>query len=101
MSATQRTWEVLELVRRPRGPRSWTTHLKSVLGLSPLKLALLHEVLGSQGVDDPLKLALALKALPLTLVAPRPNRDWNETSSSRPFSVSVIASASSRAVLRQ
>lgn len=64
--------QVLELVRRPRGPRSWTTHLKSVLGLSPLKLALLHEVLGSQGVDDPLKLALALKALPLTLVAPRP-----------------------------
>ena len=64
--------QVLELVRRPRGPRSWTTHLKSVLGLQPLKLALLHEVLGAQGVDDPLKLALALKALPLKLVATRP-----------------------------
>ena len=64
--------QVLELVRRPRGPRSWTTHLKSVLGLPPLKLALLHEVLGPHGVDDALRLALALKALPLTLVATRP-----------------------------
>lgn len=64
--------QVLEKVRRPRGPRSWPTHLKSVLNIHGLKLALLHEVLGAERMEDPLQLALALKALPLTLVAPRP-----------------------------
>ena len=59
-------------VLRARGPRSLATHLKSRLGVSGLKLALLHEVLGAQGMDDPLRLAQALKALPLTLDAPRP-----------------------------
>lgn len=64
--------QVLERVRRARGPRSWPTHLKSVLGIQGLKLALLHEVLGPERMEDPLQIALALKALPLSLVAPRP-----------------------------
>jgi uncharacterized flavoprotein (TIGR03862 family) len=59
-------------VARPRGARSLATHLKSRLNLQGLKLALVHEVLGAPALNDPARLAQALKALPLTLVAPRP-----------------------------
>ena len=64
--------QVLAEMQRPRGPRSRATHLKSRLGIQGLKLALLHEVRGAEALQDPLQLALALKALPLTLGAPRP-----------------------------
>jgi uncharacterized flavoprotein (TIGR03862 family) len=63
---------VLAETRRPRGPRSLSTHLKSRLGIAGLKMALLHEVLTPDQLHDPVQLASALKALPLTLVRPRP-----------------------------
>lgn len=63
---------VLEELKRPRGPRSVATHLKSRLGVAGLKLALLHEALGADGVSDPSRGATLLKAYPLELVAPRP-----------------------------
>jgi uncharacterized flavoprotein (TIGR03862 family) len=59
-------------VGRPRGSRSVATHLKSRLNIHGLKFALLHEVLGAQGMSDAVRLAEALKALPLNLAAPRP-----------------------------
>ena len=59
-------------VRHPRGARSLSSHLKSRLGLDGVKMGLLHEVLGREGVHDPVALAAAIKALPLTLAAPRP-----------------------------
>ncbi len=64
--------QVVAETKRPRGPRSLATHLKSRLGIQGLKLALLHEVSGAEALQDPLQLAMALKALPLTLDAPRP-----------------------------
>jgi uncharacterized flavoprotein (TIGR03862 family) len=64
--------QVLAETRRPRGPRSLSTHLKSRLGLQGLKMALLHELLQPAQLADPLALAQAIKALPLTLAAPRP-----------------------------
>lgn len=64
--------QVREELHRPRGPRSLATHLKSRLGVAGLKLALLHEVLGAEGVADTERLSDALKALPLELAAPRP-----------------------------
>jgi uncharacterized flavoprotein (TIGR03862 family) len=64
--------QVLAETRRPRGPRSLSTHLKSRLGIAGLKMALLHEVLSPQQLSDPERLAAALKALPLTLARPRP-----------------------------
>jgi uncharacterized flavoprotein (TIGR03862 family) len=64
--------QVLAETRRPRGPRSLSTHLKSRLGIAGLKMALLHEVLSPEQLHDPGRLALALKALPLTLARPRP-----------------------------
>ncbi len=59
-------------VARPRGSRSLATHLKSRLGIDGAKAALLHEVLGHDGMHDAQRLAAALKALPLTLKAARP-----------------------------
>lgn len=63
---------VRDELRRPRGARSLATHLKSRLGIAGLKLALLHEALGPQGMQDAERLAAALKAYPLVLAAPRP-----------------------------
>lgn len=59
-------------VLHPRGSRSLASHLKSRLGLDGVKAALLHEVLGREGMADGQRLAEAIKALPLTLAAARP-----------------------------
>ncbi|MFP8778244.1 TIGR03862 family flavoprotein [Hydrogenophaga sp. RWCD_12] len=59
-------------IAHPRGSRSLANHLKGRLGLDGIKLALLHEVLGKEAMNDPSKLAQAVKALPLHLVAARP-----------------------------
>lgn len=64
--------QVLAEVSRPRGPRSLSTHLKSRLGLQGLKMALLHELLTPEQLGDPVRLAAAIKALPLRLARPRP-----------------------------
>jgi hypothetical protein len=64
--------QVLAETRRPRGARSLSTHLKSRLGITGLKMALLHEILMPQQLNDPERLAAALKALPLTLARARP-----------------------------
>ncbi len=63
---------VLADVSHPRGSRSLSSHLKSRLNLSPVHLALLHEVLSKQAMTDPARIASAIKALPLTLHATRP-----------------------------
>jgi predicted flavoprotein YhiN len=64
--------QVLVEVRHPRGSRSLSSHLKSRLGLDGIKAAVLHEMLGKDGINDPLKLAHAIKGLPITLIAARP-----------------------------
>ena len=64
--------QVLVEVRHPRGSRSLSSHLKSRLGLDGIKSAVLHEMLDRDGMNDPVRLAHAIKALPLALVAARP-----------------------------
>ncbi len=59
-------------VARPRGSRSLSTHLKSRLGLDGVKAALLYELLPREAFADAERLAAAIKALPITLAAPRP-----------------------------
>jgi uncharacterized flavoprotein (TIGR03862 family) len=56
----------------PRGSRSWASHLQSRLGLIGVKVALLRECLPREAFDDPVRLAAAIKALPLTLLRTRP-----------------------------
>jgi uncharacterized flavoprotein (TIGR03862 family) len=63
---------VLAEVSHPRGSRSLSSHLKSRLGIDGIKAAVLHEVLDKEDMHDAGKLAVALKALPLQLVAARP-----------------------------
>ena len=63
---------VLLDVRHPRGSRSLSSHLKSRLGIEGVKSAILNEILGKEGMADTSKLAAAIKALPITLTAPRP-----------------------------
>lgn len=63
---------VLVEVRHPRGSRSLSSHLKSRLGLDGIKAGILYEHLGKEGMTDPVALAHAIKALPITVVAARP-----------------------------
>ena len=64
--------QVLKEVRHPRGSRSLSSHLKSRLKIDGIKAALLHEVLDKIAFNDPLQLAIAIKSVPVTLVAARP-----------------------------
>ncbi len=59
-------------VNHPRGSRSLSSHLKSRLHLDGIKMAILVEVLGKDGMNDAARLAVAIKHLPLTLARPRP-----------------------------
>jgi len=56
----------------PRGARSLASHLQSRVGIAGLRMALLRECLSADEFADPARLAAAIKALPLRLVAPRP-----------------------------
>jgi uncharacterized flavoprotein (TIGR03862 family) len=63
---------VLDEVAHPRGTRSMASHLQGRLGIKGVKSGLLHECLSRADYADPVKLARALKALPLVLKRPRP-----------------------------
>ncbi|MBI3526593.1 MAG: TIGR03862 family flavoprotein [Betaproteobacteria bacterium] len=63
---------VIEEIAHPRGAKSLSTHLQSRLGIKGVKAGLLREALPKQDFADPVRLAAALKALPLRLVATRP-----------------------------
>ncbi len=63
---------VLEEVSRPRGSRSWGSHLQSQVGIKDVKAGLLREYLSAAEMIDLNRLATTLKALPIRLVATRP-----------------------------
>ena len=63
---------VIAEVTHPRGARSLSSHLQSRAGIKGAKMALLREILSAEQLNDPLKLAHAIKSLPISLVAPRP-----------------------------
>ncbi|MFL6587799.1 MAG: TIGR03862 family flavoprotein [Luteimonas sp.] len=57
---------------RPRGRRSVGEHLRRATGLDAAKSALLFELFDRAALDDPSRVAAAIKRLPLRLQAPRP-----------------------------
>ena len=57
---------------RPRGKRTMATHLQRQAHIEGVKAGLLREVVSKEDFADPARLAAAIKALPLRLVAPRP-----------------------------
>lgn len=63
---------VLGEVLRPRGARSWSTHLKSRLGIDGVKSALLHEALAKDAWGNARRVAATIKALPITVRSTRP-----------------------------
>ena len=72
-------------VQRPRGSRSWSSHLQSRLGLAGAKAGLLRECLDQAGYADPAALAAAIKALPVRLCRPRPIDEAISTAGGVPF----------------
>ena len=56
----------------PRGSRSLSSHLKRTVKIEGVKMGLLWEFVSKEEMADPKKLAVAIKALPIPLVAPRP-----------------------------
>lgn len=77
--------QVLAEVAHRRGSRSLSSHLKSRLHIDGIKAALLHELLDKATLNDPSRLAAALKALPITLAAPRPIDEAISTAGGVPF----------------
>lgn len=59
-------------VGTPRGSRSLSSHLKSKLGLTGVKLGLLYEQLSKADMHNTQVLSAAIKSLPVALVAARP-----------------------------
>ncbi len=64
--------KVLAEVQHPRGTRSLSSHLKSRLHIDGIKAGILYELLPKDTVADSVRLAAAIKALPVTLTATRP-----------------------------
>ena len=63
---------LLEELAHPRGRRSLSSHIQSRTGLKGVKMGLLRELVPAADFADPARLASAMKALPLKLVAARP-----------------------------
>ncbi|KRC76494.1 NAD(FAD)-utilizing dehydrogenase [Achromobacter sp. Root83] len=64
--------KVTAAVTHPRGARSMSSHLQSRLGLTGVRAGLLRECATAEDFRDPARLALRIKALPLTLTRTRP-----------------------------
>lgn len=78
--------QVLAEVQHPRGSRSLSSHLKSRLGLDGIKAGILHELLDKDAMTDPVRLAAAIKALPVELLRPRPLDEAISSAGGVPFS---------------
>ncbi|TBR75227.1 MAG: TIGR03862 family flavoprotein [Burkholderiaceae bacterium] len=76
---------VLAEVAHPRGSRTLSSHLKSRLGLDGIKASILHELLDKEDLAQPARLAEAIKALPIRLVAARPIIEAISTAGGVPF----------------
>ena len=63
---------VLQEVSHPRGSRSLSSHLSSRLKLDGVKLGILYELLGKQGMHHSATLAAAIKSLTVTMCNARP-----------------------------
>jgi hypothetical protein len=63
---------LMQEIAHPRGARSMASHLQSRAGIAGVKAGLLRECATKEDYADPARLAAAIKALPLKLIAPRP-----------------------------
>jgi len=63
---------IISEVAHPRGSRSMSSHLQSRANIKGVKTGLLRECVPRADFDHPERLAAAIKALPIRLIAPRP-----------------------------
>jgi predicted flavoprotein YhiN len=71
--APGRTHERLrDALSKPRAGRSLSEHLRRHAGIEGIKAGLLYEILGKTAGEDPVRLADAIKRLPIVLKQPRP-----------------------------
>jgi len=63
---------VIDEIAHPRGSRSMASHLQSKVGIVGVKAGLLREAVAKSDYDNPQALGAAIKALQVTLIAPRP-----------------------------
>jgi uncharacterized flavoprotein (TIGR03862 family) len=63
---------VIDEIAHPRGSRSMASHLQSKVGIVGVKAGLLREAVAKSDYDNPEALGAAIKALQITLIAPRP-----------------------------
>lgn len=63
---------IISELSQPRGSRSMASHLKRRVGIEGVKAGLLREYVPKQEFSDPARLAAAIKALSIQLIAPRP-----------------------------
>jgi hypothetical protein len=64
--------QLTEKLSKPRGSRSFSSHLEKTINFRGVKRALLYEFLEKKEMDDPQKLAAAIKRLPVLLQAASP-----------------------------
>jgi uncharacterized flavoprotein (TIGR03862 family) len=63
---------LLSELSQPRGKRSFTEHVRRTVGIDGVKMGLLYECVPRDALNDPTRLAAAIKALPIKLVRTRP-----------------------------
>jgi predicted flavoprotein YhiN len=63
---------VIAEIAHPRGSRSMASHLQSRANIKGVKTGLLRELVPPSDFAYPERLAVAIKSLPLRLIAPRP-----------------------------
>ncbi len=64
--------QLTQNLQKPRGRKSLPNFLREYAGLEGVKIGLLREVLSADDMDNTEHLAATIKALPMTLNAPRP-----------------------------
>jgi uncharacterized flavoprotein (TIGR03862 family) len=76
LAPTRELADLTQALSRGRGAKSWTNHLREYAGLHGAKAALLREGIDASAwaalMANPAALAARIKALPLTLLSPRP-----------------------------
>ncbi|MBX9756513.1 MAG: TIGR03862 family flavoprotein [Pseudomonadaceae bacterium] len=77
--------QIEALLRKPRGSKSLSNHLRSQLGLEGVRAGLLRELTDAASFADLGLLASAIKALPLRLVKTRPLDEAISTAGGVPF----------------
>lgn len=77
--------KLVAALTKPRGSQSMAKHLKRQLGLDGVKAVLLRELAPTDSFADPQHLAEAIKALPITLLRPRPLDEAISSAGGVPF----------------